>query len=151
MSAGAPAPGGSVLVRTLAAAPDLQLVRRLLEPPCDATGDPAADEHLAAVFALLVAARLSPDPMRARLELLWAAADEMGRQALAAALSGANRDDEYADRCREVQMTLNRWATEIGGAGVETVADGQLLGTSLRRPGDVLATDLGVTKLAPPS
>lgn len=114
---------GSVLVRTLAAAPDLQVVRRLLEPPCDATGDPAADEHLAAVYALLVAARLSPDPLRARLELLWAAADQAGKQA-----AGEERCDrewaaaDRAERLREVQVILNRWATEIGGSAVKTEA-----------------------------
>lgn len=114
--------GGSVLVRTLGAAPDYQLVKRLLEPPCDATGDKEADEHLAAVFALLVAARLAADPLRARLELLWKAADEMGRNALSGSLSMHRSLQERAEVYRDVQVILNRWATELGRAAAEKAA-----------------------------
>lgn len=136
--------GSSVLVRTLAAAPDYQLVKRLLEPPCDATGDKETDEHLAAVFALLVAARLAADPLRARLELLWTAADDAGKKA-----AGEERYREWdaadrAERLRHLQMILNRWATELGGAASETAAQTHLLGTSQERPSSRLGTGLPV-------
>ena len=104
----------ATLVEALRRPPDPRAVQFAVEPPVDRIGDPESDLWLASTFALLVQARRDLDPLRSRLQLLWASADLLGRQAEHAESTG---DTAHGARLREVQLVLNRWATELGAAG----------------------------------
>ena len=104
----------ATLVEALRRPPDSRAVQFAVEPPVDRTGDSESDLWLASTFALLVQARRDLDPLRSRLQLLWASADLLGRQAEHAESTG---DTAHSARLRAVQLTLNRWATELGAAG----------------------------------